>query len=192
MKRTTALLFVAFICIATQRIHAQTDYRNLFKLGIGLTHYKTSDFKFEEPYLAFTYERRIQRVGIGVFLAEGQFDGYTEDMAFNQYWTTKETGTFTVIGLRADYFFFSKKRIELYGGLNCGLAAIDNLYKNQYSLWRDPVYSGTRGMNKASDANGFKVGTQIGAHYWIREHFGFWAEVNIGSAVCNFGIALSH
>lgn len=163
MKRK--LLLGMFIWITPLIIHAQNDYHNLFELGIGLTKYKTKELKFEEPYLAFTYEHRIMNVvGIGVFLAEGEFDGYNQ----YGYFATKETGTFSVLGLRLDFFFLNRNRFDLYGGVQGGLTALpSNLY---YGAYGEPV----------SNANGLKVAGQVGAHYWVRQHFGFWAEVNVG------------
>lgn len=181
MKKITNVFFLtAMVLFAVQSAHAQSSDAQSFgagskvvnlQLGLGSTLYGAG-YKGSFPPISVSYEQAVAdgKWGVGGYLAT---TGAKWGSGSN-YWKF----SYTVIGARGAYHFYTNDKIDSYGGLMLGYNIVSSKWKGE----------GSENNFKAS-ASGVAYAFFVGGRYYFSEHIGASAELGYGVSVLNLGLA---
>ena len=144
-----------------------------FGIGLGTTLYG-SGYTGSFPPISVSYERGIAdgRWGIGAYLAHtGAKYGDKSD-----YWKF----SYTVIGARGDYHFYTTDKLDTYGGVILGYDIVSDKWHGE-------------GESEEYDASGSSAvfAPFVGGRYYFSQHVGVFAELGYGIAWLNLGLNFS-
>lgn len=147
----------------------------IINLGIGLgTTLYSSGYSGAFPPVSISYEKGIAngRWGVGGYLAHtGARYGEKPD-----YWKF----SYTVIGVRGDYHFYTTDKLDTYGGIILGYDIVSDKWHGE-------------GDGDSYKASGSEVifAPFIGGRYYFGDHIGVFAELGYGIAWLNLGLAFN-
>jgi hypothetical protein len=179
-KYKLSLLLAAAALLCTLSSQAQstdgtafTKGSNIINLGIGIgTTLYGSGYTGSFPPISVSYERGIAdgRFGIGGYLAHTSAKyGDKED-----YWKY----SYTVIGARGDYHFYTTDKLDTYGGVMLG-----------YDIVNDKWHGGGEAGSYSASGSAAVFSIFVGGRYYFSQHVGAFAELGYGVAWLNLGLA---
>jgi hypothetical protein len=140
-------------------------------IGLGTTLYG-SGYTGSFPPISVSYEHGIAdgRFGIGGYLAHTASKwGDSKD-----YWKF----SYTVIGVRGDYHFYTTDKLDTYGGLMLG-----------YDIVTDKWHGEGEESSWSGSGSGVAYSLFVGGRYYFNQHIGVFAELGYGVAWLNLGVA---
>lgn len=180
MKKVTCCLAFGAACLLSAfDSHAQPSMGSAFGkgtnvinigVGVGTTLYSSGSSGTFPPITA-SYERGIAngRFGIGGRITHtgAKWGGKQNYIRYS----------YTVVGVRGDYQFYTTDKLDTYGGLMLGY----DLVTDQWHGDEDPGYK----------ASGSSVAYSLftGARYYLSPRIGRFGELGYGIAVLNPGLA---
>lgn len=180
-KYTLTLILSAATLLFAFKSQAQTNGKCFEKgssiinlgIGIGTTLYGTG-YTGTFPPISVSYEKGIAngRWGIGGFLAHtGAKYGDKTD-----YWKF----SYTIIGIRGDYHFYTNEKLDTYGGVMLG-----------YDIVSDKWHGEGEGNDFNASASTASFSIFVGGRYYFSDHIGVFAELGYGIAWLNLGLAFN-
>ncbi len=177
----TMILGMATLLFAVKS-QAQTEGSKVFQkgssiinlgVGIGTTLYG-SGYTGTFPPISLSYEKGIAngRWGVGGFLAH---TGAKYGDKHN-YWKY----SYTIIGVRGDYHFYTTDKLDTYGGVMLGYDIVSDKWHGE---GEEEVYN-----DSGSDAS-FSI--FVGGRYFFSPNIGGFAELGYGIAWLNLGLTFS-
>lgn len=140
-------------------------------VGIGATLYG-SGYRASFPPISLSYEKGIAngRFGIGGLLAHtgAKYGDKSE------YWKY----SYTIIGVRGDYHFYTTDKLDTYGGAMLG-----------YDIVTDKWHGEGSGDDYHDSGSSASFSIFVGGRYFFNPHVGVFAELGYGIAWLNIGIA---
>ena len=181
MKKITTVLFLFVATLFTvQSAKAQSSATNSFRegskvinlqIGFGSTLYGAG-YKGSFPPISISYEQEVAegKWGVGGYLATTS----AKWGSGSDYWKF----SYTVIGARGAYHFYTTDKIDTYGGLMLGYDIVSSKWKGE----------GSENTFKAS-GSGVAYAFFVGGRYYFSDHIGASAELGYGVSVLNLGLA---
>lgn len=177
----TFILGIATLLFAIQSQAQTSDVKcfdkssGIINLGIGLgtTLYGTG-YNGTFPPVSLSYEHGIAngRFGVGGYLAHtGAKWGDKDD-----YWKF----SYTVIGARGAYHFYTTDKLDTYGGVILG-----------YDIVSDKWHGSGEENTYHASAGGMVFSPFVGARYFFAQHIGGFAELGYGIAWLNLGLTFN-
>ncbi len=180
---STAISFCFLLVLTSQSLVAQTTEDAAFglgtkvvniHLGLGSTLY-SAGFKGTFPPIAISYEQGIAdgKWGVGGYISRtGSKWGDGED-----WWKY----SYTTIGARGAYHFYTTDKLDTYGGLMLG-------YNIVSSKWSGSSDDGYRNFKASSSGVGYAI--FVGGRYYFSDNIGVSAELGYGIAVLSLGASI--
>ena len=181
MKRIFTVACIAAIALfGTQNASAQESQGSAFgegtkvinlQLGLGSTLYG-SGYRSTLPPLSISYEQGLKdgKIGVGAYLA--RTSAKWGDGA--DYWKF----SYTIIGARGAYHFFTTDKLDTYGGLMLGYDIVSSKWKGE-----------SEGSMYKASGSGVAYSLFLGGRYYFSEKIGASAELGYGVSVLNIGLA---
>lgn len=177
MKKCTLIVGMFMTLFAIQsNAQSETCFHkgsSVINLGVGLgTTLYSAGYSGSFPPISISYEQGIAngRWGIGGYLAHtGAKYGDKSD-----YWKF----SYTVIGARGDYHFYTTDKLDAYGGLILG-----------YDIVSDKWHGEGDGDEYKASGSSIVFAPFVGARYYFSTHIGAFAELGYGIAWLNLGLA---
>lgn len=180
MKKLTLAAVLGAIVLFNLPANAQSGQSfdkgsNIINVGIGLgtTLYGTG-YTGSFPPISVSYERGIAngRWGVGGYLAHTS--AKYGDKA--DYWKF----SYTVVGARGDYHFYTTDKLDTYGGVILG-----------YDIVSDKWHGNDEGDDYNASGSDMVFSLFVGGRYYFSPHVGAFAELGYGISWLNLGLAFN-
>lgn len=94
----------------------------------------------------------------------------------NDYWRY----SYTIIGVRGDYHFYTTDKLDTYGGLMLG-----------YDIVSDKRHGEGDGADSNASGSDASFSIYVGGRYFFNPHIGAFAELGYGIAWLNLGMTFN-
>lgn len=177
MKKIALLFLMALIMgsSASAQNYDQGDMN--LSAGIGFGSVLSGDLVLPPTSLSFEYGL-MEDIGVGVYFGYATAEEVLNFYSGEQY---RWDYTYTLIGLRGAYHFWSTDNIDVYGGAMLGW----NVATAEYSS--DDI---DESLVDDVDVGGFAFSLYAGGRYYVNDMFGFYGELGYGISFFNLGLTL--